>query len=270
MEQQPDNPANIIPLGDGSSGHRPPDPLAPTQAGRRRSAPHHRRPLVHLIATAIQPAPISANHAGQFGRPLLRRLQPTRTFSRTASTPDQDDIGSARCQRPRPSSSDHDLFLPTGRRVDRMIERTGTDQDVRRQGRRRRAVVHASGPGCVTGFLGPNGAGKSTTMRMILGLDRPTAGSVHGQRPPLRRPRRAAARGRRAARGAGRAPGAGQRATTCAALAASNGIPRRRVDEVLDLVGLDGGRRASGPGRSPSAWASGSASPPRCSATRRS
>jgi ABC-type multidrug transport system ATPase subunit len=33
-------------------------------------------------------------------------------------------------------------------------------------------------PGQVTGFLGPNGAGKSTTMRMILGLDRPTAGQV--------------------------------------------------------------------------------------------
>jgi ABC-2 type transport system ATP-binding protein len=33
-------------------------------------------------------------------------------------------------------------------------------------------------PGQVTGFLGPNGAGKSTTMRMILGLDRPTAGEV--------------------------------------------------------------------------------------------
>ena len=33
-------------------------------------------------------------------------------------------------------------------------------------------------PGVVTGFLGPNGAGKSTTMRMILGLDRPTSGAV--------------------------------------------------------------------------------------------
>jgi len=33
-------------------------------------------------------------------------------------------------------------------------------------------------PGMVTGFLGPNGAGKSTTMRMMLGLDRPTAGDV--------------------------------------------------------------------------------------------
>ena len=38
-------------------------------------------------------------------------------------------------------------------------------------------------PGVVTGFLGPNGAGKSTTMRMILGLDRPTSGAalVNGQ-----------------------------------------------------------------------------------------
>jgi len=33
-------------------------------------------------------------------------------------------------------------------------------------------------PGLVTGFLGPNGSGKSTTMRMIMGLDRPDAGSV--------------------------------------------------------------------------------------------
>ena len=40
-------------------------------------------------------------------------------------------------------------------------------------------------PGAVTGFLGPNGAGKSTTMRMILGLDEPTSGSVLvNGRPP--------------------------------------------------------------------------------------
>jgi len=39
-------------------------------------------------------------------------------------------------------------------------------------------------PGQVTGFLGPNGSGKSTTMRVILGLDSPTAGAarVNGRR----------------------------------------------------------------------------------------
>src|SRR5689334_16694358 len=42
-------------------------------------------------------------------------------------------------------------------------------------------------PGRVTGFLGPNGAGKSTTMRMILGLDRPTGGSVTIGGRPYRR-----------------------------------------------------------------------------------
>ena len=46
-------------------------------------------------------------------------------------------------------------------------------------------------PGVVTGFLGPNGAGKSTTMRLILGLDRPTAGSVTvNGKPTASTPRR--------------------------------------------------------------------------------
>ena len=48
-----------------------------------------------------------------------------------------------------------------------------------------RAVDHLSfnvEPGHVTGFLGPNGAGKSTTMRMILGLDKPTAGTTVSSR----------------------------------------------------------------------------------------
>src|ERR1700712_2113652 len=41
-------------------------------------------------------------------------------------------------------------------------------------------------PGMVTGFLGPNGAGKSTTMRMILGLDSPTSGTVTLNGKPFR------------------------------------------------------------------------------------
>ncbi|MFG1927855.1 ABC transporter ATP-binding protein [Cryptosporangium sp. NPDC048952] len=92
-------------------------------------------------------------------------------------------------------------------------------------------------PGQVTGFLGPNGAGKSTTMRMIVGLDRPTNGS-------------ATVNGR---------PYAEHRAPLCElgvlldasavhkgrsgyahllALARTHGFPARRVDEVLELVGL--------------------------------
>jgi ABC-2 type transport system ATP-binding protein len=105
----------------------------------------------------------------------------------------------------------------------------------------RPAVDHISftvEPGRVTGFLGPNGAGKSTTMRMILGLDRPTAGSVtvNGHRyqdspAPLREV--GALLEARALH-----PGRSAR-DHLRWLAVSNGIPTARVDEVLHLVGLD-------------------------------
>ncbi len=93
-------------------------------------------------------------------------------------------------------------------------------------------------PGHVTGFLGPNGAGKSTTMRMVIGLDRPTSGTVtvDGARyvdspAPLR------------AVGAlleARALHPGRTARAHLRwMAASNGIPATRVEEVLGLVGLE-------------------------------
>ncbi|MBJ7453611.1 MAG: ABC transporter ATP-binding protein [Blastococcus sp.] len=92
--------------------------------------------------------------------------------------------------------------------------------------------------GRVTGFLGPNGAGKSTTMRMVLGLDRPTAGSVtvNGRRyqdspAPLREV--GALLEAKALH-----PGRSAR-DHLRWLAASNRIPTRRVDEVLELVGLE-------------------------------
>jgi ABC-2 type transport system ATP-binding protein len=101
-------------------------------------------------------------------------------------------------------------------------------------------------PGHVTGFLGPNGAGKSTTMRMMVGLDRPTGGTVtiNGRPyPVVHRPLhqvgtvldvRAVHGGRSA-----------YNHLLC--LAQSNGIGRRRVGEVLQLVGLaDVGRRRAG------------------------
>jgi ABC-2 type transport system ATP-binding protein len=101
--------------------------------------------------------------------------------------------------------------------------------------------------GRVTGFLGPNGAGKSTTMRMILGLDAPNAGSVRidGKRyRELRQPLRTVGalldakwvHPNRSARAHLRW------------LAKSNKLPAKRVDEVLDVVGLTGvaNRRAGG------------------------
>jgi ABC-2 type transport system ATP-binding protein len=97
-------------------------------------------------------------------------------------------------------------------------------------------------PGRVTGFLGPNGAGKSTTMRMMLGLDRPTSGHalVNG-RPfaAFAQPLREAG----ALLDAGSVhPGRTGRGHLRVA-ARTNGIPDRRVDEVIDQVGLDGASR---------------------------
>jgi ABC-2 type transport system ATP-binding protein len=93
-------------------------------------------------------------------------------------------------------------------------------------------------PGAVTGFLGPNGSGKSTTMRMILGLDAPDSGQalIGGRRyRELRWPLREVGALLEA-----RAFHPGRSARShLAALAASSGIGRSRVDEVLAMVGLE-------------------------------
>jgi ABC-2 type transport system ATP-binding protein len=120
-------------------------------------------------------------------------------------------------------------------------------------------------PGKVTGFLGPNGAGKSTTMRMIVGLDRPTSGSVtvngkhyREHRAPLREvgvllDAKAVHTGRSAY-------------NHLLALAATHSIPASRVREVIDLTGLESVARKRVGGFSlgmGNAWES----LPRCSAT---
>ncbi|MFS0714955.1 ABC transporter ATP-binding protein [Microbacterium sp. 2P01SA-2] len=91
--------------------------------------------------------------------------------------------------------------------------------------------------GKVTGFLGPNGAGKSTTMRMIVGLDRPSSGRVtidgrdyRSLRSPLTQvgillDAKAVHTGRSAR-------------NHLRAMAATHGIPRSRVDEVIEITGL--------------------------------
>ncbi|CAL9436210.1 ABC transporter ATP-binding protein [Streptomyces pilosus] len=92
-------------------------------------------------------------------------------------------------------------------------------------------------PGIVTGFLGPNGAGKSTTMRMILGLDHPTAGDVRIDGTHYDRLREPLTRIGALLEAKAMHPGRSAR-NHLLCLAQSNGIPTRRVHEVLDAVGL--------------------------------
>ena len=92
-------------------------------------------------------------------------------------------------------------------------------------------------PGIVTGFLGPNGSGKSTTMRLILGLDAPTAGDVMVNGKHYRD--HVAPLHEVGALLEARSVHTGRSAYNhLLALARTHGIPRRRVDELIDLVGL--------------------------------
>jgi ABC-2 type transport system ATP-binding protein len=92
-------------------------------------------------------------------------------------------------------------------------------------------------PGVVTGFLGPNGSGKSTTMRLILGLDAPTSGSVTVNGKLYRE--HAAPLHEAGALLEARSVHTGRSAYNhLLALAQTHGIPRRRVNELIDLVGL--------------------------------
>jgi ABC-2 type transport system ATP-binding protein len=92
-------------------------------------------------------------------------------------------------------------------------------------------------PGIVTGFLGPNGAGKSTTMRLILGLDAPTSGTVRINGCAYRELE--APLHEVGAMLEAHAIHTGRSAYNhLLALAQTHGIPRGRVDEVIELVGL--------------------------------
>jgi ABC-2 type transport system ATP-binding protein len=92
-------------------------------------------------------------------------------------------------------------------------------------------------PGRVTGFLGPNGAGTSTTMRMILGLDSPTRGTVTVNGRPYAR-HRAPLREVGALLDAKAAHPSRSAHNHLLAMAATHGIPARRVNEVIGMTGL--------------------------------
>ncbi|MHA6741571.1 ABC transporter ATP-binding protein [Rhodococcus erythropolis] len=102
-------------------------------------------------------------------------------------------------------------------------------------------------PGIVTGFLGPNGAGKSTTMRMILGLDQPTSGAALIDGKPYRELKTPLRTVGALLDAKWVHPNRSARAHLHW-MAASNGIPKSRVDEVLGLVGLSevAGKKAGG------------------------
>jgi energy-coupling factor transporter ATP-binding protein EcfA2 len=122
-------------------------------------------------------------------------------------------------------------------------------------------------PGQVTGFVEPNGAGKSTTMSVVAGLDVPGAGTATLGGRPYRTPKNPL-------RHVGTLLDAGALQPSRSArnqmlwLAHSQGLKSGRVDEVIALAGLEPAAAAR-PAGTPSACGSGSASPPRCSATRR-
>ena len=101
-------------------------------------------------------------------------------------------------------------------------------------------------PGRITGFLGPNGAGKSSTLRILLGLDRPTAGTALVDGHPYRNLRDPLRTVGSVLDGCG-----AHRSRTARNhllwISRASGIPRRRVSEVLDRVGLaDAGRTRVG------------------------
>src|ERR1700746_1442506 len=92
-------------------------------------------------------------------------------------------------------------------------------------------------PGKITGFLGPNGAGKTTTSRLILRLDRPTAGRVRINGKPFDQagqPMRQVG----ALLDAKAMHGGRSAYNHLLCLAQTNNLPKRRVGEVLELVGL--------------------------------
>ena len=92
-------------------------------------------------------------------------------------------------------------------------------------------------PGTVTGFLGPNGAGKSTTMRMIVGLDAPTSGTVTVNGKPYAE--HSAPLQEVGALLEAKSIHPGRSAFDhLMAQAHTHGIPRRRVDEVIEMTGL--------------------------------
>ena len=129
-------------------------------------------------------------------------------------------------------------------------------------------VTFACEPGTVTGFLGPNGAGKTTTLRMLCGLSEPDAGGAAVLGGPYRALPNPGRRVGILLDASAQHPGRRGR-ETLALSARLMGVPEKRADELLGLVGLDRSAARSACASTRSACASGSGSRTRCSATPR-
>jgi len=101
--------------------------------------------------------------------------------------------------------------------------------------------------GSITGFLGPNGAGKTTTLRVVLGLVRPTSGSARVLGHPYRALETPTGQVGAVLEASSFHPGRSGR-NHLRVVSAASGLPRSRVEEVLEIVGLSGdaGRRVGG------------------------
>jgi ABC-2 type transport system ATP-binding protein len=102
-------------------------------------------------------------------------------------------------------------------------------------------------PGSVTGFLGPNGAGKSTTMRMVMGLDRPTSSTVTVNGKPYAEHRSPLSEAGALLDAKAVHPGRSAR-SHLRTMAATHHIPASRVTEVIEMTGLAtvAGKRVGG------------------------
>jgi ABC-2 type transport system ATP-binding protein len=101
------------------------------------------------------------------------------------------------------------------------------------------SLSFTSAPGTVTGFLGPNGVGKSTTMRMIMGLDRPTSGTVTVNGKPYRQHRAPLREVGGLLEASAVHPGRSAR-SHLRTMAATHNIKASRVSEVIEMTGLAG------------------------------
>jgi ABC-2 type transport system ATP-binding protein len=215
--------------------------------------PHHLLVTTStLLASAARPRLRLLSRGGHgLGLPLLLLILAAITFAfvraarrgRTRRTDAAQPASPARQERPAVTPGEQRVDAVRSTTVPDGTGRRASTIEARRLTKRygeKLAVDDLSfdvKPGHVTGFLGPNGAGKSTTLRLIMGLDHPNGGSVtlngrayHDLAWPLRE---VGALLEANAIHPGRSAFA-----HLSMLARTNHIPRRRVDEVLDLVGL--------------------------------